>query len=346
MSVEQHQAQASEAGALSQPHPAGNVRRIVRFTRTERGVHWVQALSFLVLLISGLVLALPQFESFVGHRDLLREIHLSAAFFFFFGPAIVAFAGDRRSVALDVGAVDVWDSDDIRWLIPFPLLRAFGITTPPQGRFNAGQKLNAIFVVWSSVTFTVTGLIMWQNRRFPLDIVGQANNIHTTLAYIALAAFLGHLYLATLHPKTRHAFRAITQGWVRADWAEQHHVKWLRSYAPPSPPPAYDGLRTAIQIFLGSAASLFFVRILFFFLGANTTDKVTTWMYALTAWPGVAAIRPQTAIRIADWPGVGYLILCVVAWMVADRLRRLPSHNVGRDELAGPVPAIGEGARG
>jgi len=296
--------------------------RISRFNRTERAVHWMQATSFLVLLATGFALALPALESTIGHRALLREIHLSSAFFFFFGPAIIALAGDRRSIALDVAAVDVWDQDDLRWLIPFPILRLFGIRTPPQGRFNAGQKLNAIFVVWSTLTFTVTGLILWQNRRFPSDVVSQSNTIHTVLAYVALGAFLGHLYLATAYPTTRHAFRAITKGWVRVDWAAHHHAKWLRSWVPAAPPPAYDGLRTGLQIVFGSAAALFAVRVFFFLLGANTTDKVTSWLYDATAWPGVAPIQPQTAVHIVDWPGLAYLMLCVMAWLVADRMRR------------------------
>jgi formate dehydrogenase subunit gamma len=283
----------------------------------------MQATSFLLLLLSGFALQLPSVEALIGHRELLREVHLSGAFFFFFAPAIIALAGDRRSVALDVAAVDTWDPDDLRWLIPFPLLRLAGVRTPSQGRFNAGQKLNAIFVVWSTLTFSLTGLIMWQNRRFPLDVVSQANTIHTALAYVALVAFLGHLYLATVFPRTRHSFRAITQGWVRVDWAKEHHPKWVRAFTPAPPAPAYDALRTGLQLVLGSAAALFAVRVLFFALGANTTDKVTDWLYAVTAWPGVASIHPQTAVRIADWPAFGYLLLCIVAWLAIDRMRTL-----------------------
>lgn len=309
--------------AASADAPAAE--RVPRFTRTERGVHWVQAVSFLVLLISGFALALPAAEATIGHRALLREIHLSAAFFLFFGPAIVALSGDRRSVAADVHAVDTWTSSDLIWLVPFPLLRLLGISTPPQGRFNAGQKLNALFVAWSTLTFTVTGLLLWQNRRFPGELVSQANTIHTALAYVALVGFLGHLFLATGNPSTRHSFRAITQGWVRADWAAHHHPTWLAQWRPAPRAPAYDALRTAVQIVLGSAVALFAVRVLFFALGANTTDKVTGWLYAATAWPGVASIQPQTAVRIADWPAVVYLVACLGLWLAADRLRHLPS---------------------
>lgn len=321
---------STEAPAISadrgRQSPAGEATGWVqRFTRTERTVHWVQAISFLVLLLSGFALALPAIEATIGHRSLLREIHLSGAFFLFYGPAIVALAGDRRSVGRDVESVDTWDADDIRWLIPFPVLRLLGYSTPPQGRFNAGQKLNAIFVVWSTLTFTVTGLVMWQNRRFPSDVVSQANNIHTILAYVALVAFLGHLYLAALYPKTRHALRAITGGRVRLEWAREHHPKWIRRMGPAVPPPPYDGLRTVVQVVLGSSIALFASRFLFFALGANTTDKVTTWLYDVTAWPGVTGIVPQTAVRMADWPALYYLVACLIAWLAIDRLRHLRS---------------------
>lgn len=297
--------------------------RLSRFTRTERAAHWVQAITFLILLASGFALALPSIESWLGHRALLREIHLSAFFFFFFGPALIALSADRKSLARDVQAVDTWDKDDLRWLIPFPILRLFGIATPPQGRFNAGQKLNSIFIVWSTLTFTATGILMWQNRRFPSDVVNQANSIHTTLAYVALLAFLGHFYLATIDPKTRHSFRAMTQGWVHEDWALEHHVKWVRQLAPAAAPPAYDALRTTLQLILGSAAALFAVRVFFFWLGANVTDKVTERLYDITAWPGVAAIHPQTGVRIADWPALGYLVLSILAWLIIDQARKL-----------------------
>ncbi|HEX6506338.1 MAG TPA: cytochrome b/b6 domain-containing protein [Chloroflexota bacterium] len=327
--------EARVAAPLVVSSPAGEALlqgRVRRFTRTERGVHWVQAISFLILLLSGFALSWPAIEGAFGHRALLREIHLSAAFFFFFGPAVVALAGDRRSVAQDVDAVDTWDADDLRWLIPFPILRLFGVRTPPQGRFNAGQKLNAIFVVWSVLAFSMTGLILWQNRRFPSDLVSRANTIHTLLAYVALAAFLGHLYLATIDRKTRPSFRAITEGWVRADWAREHHPKWLQTLATPPAAPAYDGLRTGIQIVLGAFVALFASRLLFFALGANTTDWVTDKLYAITAWPGVAGTVPATGVRVADWPALGYLILCGVAWVAADQLRKLPAATAGHAE--------------
>ena len=35
----------------------------------------------------------------------------------------------------------------------------------------------------------------------------------------------GHLYLAVLHPATRHSLRGMTLGDVDEDWARRHHAK-------------------------------------------------------------------------------------------------------------------------
>ncbi len=50
--------------------------------------------------------------------------------------------------------------------------------------------------------------------------------VHDGLMYVFLVLLAGHLYLAVIHPSTRHALRGITLGTVEADWARRHHAKW------------------------------------------------------------------------------------------------------------------------
>ena len=47
--------------------------------------------------------------------------------------------------------------------------------------------------------------------------------------YVALVLLVGHLYLAVIHPATRHALRGMTLGSVRRDWAYEHHRKWIEA---------------------------------------------------------------------------------------------------------------------
>ena len=54
-------------------------RRLPRFGRTERAVHWVHATAFMVLLVTGLCLYLPSLSELVSRRPLLKGIHIWTA---------------------------------------------------------------------------------------------------------------------------------------------------------------------------------------------------------------------------------------------------------------------------
>jgi formate dehydrogenase subunit gamma len=202
---------------------------VLRFTRTERAVHWVHAAAFLVMLATGLVLYLPDLAALVGRRPLLRTIHVDTALAWACALAAIAIVGNRRALWRTARDVERFDGDDLRWLR--------GDRRAPQGRFNAGQKLNAILTAAFALLFAVTGLLIWlaeHDLRFRLE---GTILVHDALTYVSVVLLAGHLYLAVIHPRTRHALRGMVTGSVRADWAAEHHPKWT---APPgaavSPP--------------------------------------------------------------------------------------------------------------
>ena len=47
---------------------AAEPRRLERYSRTERAVHWVHAAAFTILLASGLALYVPSLAEAVGRR--------------------------------------------------------------------------------------------------------------------------------------------------------------------------------------------------------------------------------------------------------------------------------------
>ena len=55
-----------------------------------------------------------------------------------------------------VGKLDRYDADDGRWLKGAPGRVLFGDPAPPQGRFNAGQKINASLVAGLMVVMAIT----------------------------------------------------------------------------------------------------------------------------------------------------------------------------------------------
>ena len=94
---------------------------------------------------------------------------------------------------------------------------------------NAGQKVNAIVTAAFAVLFAVTGFLLWYGERNTRFRFAQTILIHDWLMYVSFFLFVGHLYLAVIHPKTRHALNGMTRGWVDRDWAQQHHAKWVAS---------------------------------------------------------------------------------------------------------------------
>jgi len=189
-----------------------------RFSRTERALHWVNAAGFFVLLASGLVLYLPTLSAQVGRRPLVKDIHFWAGIGWVCALLLVALLGDRRGLLRTAREVDRFDREDVAWL----RLRR----PAPQGRFNAGQKVNASLTAAFFVLFAVSGLLLWLGERDTRFRFASTVVLHDGLLYASLALLVGHLYLAVIHPATRHALRGMVLGTVREDWAAEHHPRW------------------------------------------------------------------------------------------------------------------------
>ena len=195
-------------------------RRLARWGRTERAAHWIHAAAFCVLLTSGLCLYLPSLAEAVGRRPLLKTIHLYTAAVWATALVLVVLLGDRRALRRTIHEVDLFDADDRAWLRG---------RHAPQGRLNAGQKLNTIATAAFAILFAVSGVFLWLGERDTRFRLANALLVHDYLMYVSLVLFLGHLWLSLIMPSTRHALSGITRGWVREDWAARRHAKWVES---------------------------------------------------------------------------------------------------------------------
>ena len=189
-----------------------------RFGPTERALHWVHATGFTAMLATGLILYLPALSELVARRNLVKNVHLFSAVAWALALVLVVVLGDRRRLAGDWREIEMLDADDRRWLRG---------RSAPQGRFNAGQKLNALLTASFAVLFAVSGLFLWLGERDHRFILDGAGTVHDTVMLVSVALLVGHLYLAVIHPSTRHALRGMTLGDVREDWAREHHHKWV-----------------------------------------------------------------------------------------------------------------------
>jgi formate dehydrogenase subunit gamma len=210
-----HSALSGAAGAARVTRP----RYVERFTVTERALHWVHAAAFFVLLGSGLVLYLPALSTAVARRPLIKDIHFWTGISWAGAIVLIVLLGNRRALRRTLREIDLFDRDDRSFLR--------GRLHSPQGRFNAGQKVNVIVTAAFALLFFVSGLLLWLGERNTSIRLGGTLYLHDALMYMSVVIVLGHLYLALINRGTRHALRGMTLGSVREDWARAHHAKWL-----------------------------------------------------------------------------------------------------------------------
>jgi len=199
---------------------------VERFSGTVRAVHWSFGISFLLLLVTGFLLFVPQLKVMpypFGSHKLMRDLHIALGLVFLYAPLLAASLADWKSVWSDVRETMRFGREERAWLGRLFRRRA---AIPPARKFNAGQKLNSIFsaLVWFG--FIASGLAMWSTGFFTHDQRAEAFLIHDALVVVSLPLVLGHLYLALVHPRTRSSLSGMVTGRVSLEWARAHHGGW------------------------------------------------------------------------------------------------------------------------
>jgi formate dehydrogenase subunit gamma len=197
--------------------------KIPRFTGFERFSHWLTAVSFVVLGLTGLnitfgkILLLPLLgpDDFSALAQAAKYVHNFVSFSFVAGLILV---------------VALWIRDNIPRQVDITWLKEGGgfikSKHPPAGRFNAGEKLVFWFALGAGALVIVSGYLLM----FPFyvtDIAGMqiAQSVHAVVAVFFIAVILAHIYIGTLGMEG--AFEAMAEGTVDLNWAKEHHSIWF-----------------------------------------------------------------------------------------------------------------------
>lgn len=226
---------------------------IERFNSIERFTHWLTAVSFVILALSGL--------NMLYGRYVLRPIIGATAFSWL--TWIGKLAHNYLAFAFMIGIVlmfvlwvreNIPDRYDWQWL-----KQAGGFFSthdhPPAKKFNAGQKLVFWLVILGGVSLSLSGLALlfpfklaWFSHTFAfLDIFGlglptdltplqdtQLSQIwHAIIGLLMIALIIGHIYIGTIGMEG--AFDAMGTGKVDLNWAEEHHNLWVAEMEQGSP---------------------------------------------------------------------------------------------------------------
>lgn len=204
-----------------------NVRRgILRYGWWSRTNHWIVAISFVLLTLSGLALFYPAFFSLTGlfgGPTQTRIVHPYIGVFMtlFFLIQAIRFFGDN-----------LIRRHDIQWLKQIDdVLANRDERLPPVGKNNAGQKLVYWIFLATVPILLVTGIVLWRPwvaPGMPIWALRWAAMIHAYVAFVAIVTLIIHVYSAIW---VKGSVRAMTQGRVSRAWARHHHSLWYEEVA-------------------------------------------------------------------------------------------------------------------
>jgi formate dehydrogenase subunit gamma len=194
-------------------------------------VHWLHGGAFVIALATGLSLYFAPLEELIGHRFVVRVLHITAGLVFAVGPYVAARIGDWHAIKRDFALAQWWDEEDHKFFSNW-----LSAEEPASGRFNAGQKANMMFTLAASLFFLISGVIMWQYFRFDDTLVQNAGFLHDSLTIAISVVWLGHMWYALGNPRTRHSMRGMLTGYVDKAWAARLHGRWLEEVEEASKP--------------------------------------------------------------------------------------------------------------
>jgi formate dehydrogenase subunit gamma len=201
---------------------------IHRFGWTERAAHWWLAATTGLMMLTGAFLYFPPLALYLD-RPTAKMLHLWAAIALPAGWLVLTILGDRRALGRTLREADRFDRDDVRWLKGGPRRLFNRDHEPPQGRLNAGQKMNLAVTTGLLVVLGVSGTLLWLGERDTTYRFAGSVHVHD-LATLAITFLIsGHLYLALIHPVTSNALSGMTTGSVDREWARRHHTKWVEA---------------------------------------------------------------------------------------------------------------------
>jgi formate dehydrogenase subunit gamma len=196
---------------------------IVRYTANERTNHWITAISFVMLALSGLALFHPSMfwlTALFGGGQWTRILH--------------PFVGLVMFVSFLILAVRFWhhnylDRDDVQWLRQIDDVLANREENLPEiGWYNAGQKLLFFTMVGCLVLLLCSGVVIWRRYfsvYFPVEVIRLAALVHAFAAFVLIVGIVVHIYAAIW---IKGSVGAMVRGTVTLGWARKHHPRWFR----------------------------------------------------------------------------------------------------------------------
>lgn len=203
-------------------------RTVERYHRSTIWFHWIHAAAFIALILTGIVVFLPEMAVGSGGPGIVHR----AAAVVFAGAPIVYFFIRTNKVMQFFKETMTWTKDDIKWLKAAPAYYFGGPeeNMPPQGHINTGQKMWQLVILGTSLILLVTGAVLWFfKQNLPIQVYQWTLFVHGIAFIVVFVMFLVHIYMGILHPRMRESLRSMRDGKISPTYARSHYAKWYDS---------------------------------------------------------------------------------------------------------------------
>ncbi|HXZ79902.1 MAG TPA: formate dehydrogenase subunit gamma [Terriglobales bacterium] len=203
-------------------HVGPKEHQILRYTPEERVCHWFTAGTYVYCMVTGLALFTPYLywlAFVVGGGPTARFWHPIIGILFVVGIFWMHMLwrdefnlSSEDRIWLDKVKYYVKNEDDL---------------LPPQGKYDAGQKIYYWGMFYGSILLILSGLVMWAPEYVPrgwhwaLPLVAF---VHEGAALITIGAIILHVYMAVF--TVPGSVTAMTTGYVSRGWAMLHARLW------------------------------------------------------------------------------------------------------------------------
>lgn len=195
---------------------------ILRVKYLDRALHWLNALCFFLVAMSGISFFFPSLDFLgrvLGPGQLARTLHpiLGVAVFFLLFCMFFRFVHHNLPRRTDM----IW----IKNIVPV-LLNQHGKDLKI-GKYNAGQKFLFWCIMSSICLLLVSGLIVWRQffaEYFPIPVLRFAILIHSAMALSLMLLVIGHIYMGMW---VKGSITGMITGYVSHLWARTHHDLWF-----------------------------------------------------------------------------------------------------------------------
>jgi formate dehydrogenase subunit gamma len=197
--------------------------RIVRYGAATRINHWINAISFVLVALSGLALfhpALFWLTSLFGGGPWTRILH--------------PFIGCFMVAAFILLGMKLWRDNTLQqrdwtWLRGInDVVNNREQNLPEVGRYNGGQKLLFFTIIVCLTCLLLSGIVIWReyfSGYFSIGVLRLGALAHAFFAFVLICAIIVHIYAGIW---VKGSIRAMTRGWVTPGWAWKHHRAWFR----------------------------------------------------------------------------------------------------------------------